>query len=56
MENHGQRFLYIRLIVEELAGVVIFAGQFIQVFTGMVEQADEIGGRACLEPIVGNAT
>ena len=29
LENHGQRFLYIRFVVEELAGVIIFAGQFI---------------------------
>ena len=50
--NHRQRLLHIGLVVDELLGTVITAGQFVQVLLRVVQQADEIGRCTAGEPIV----
>ena len=50
--NHRQGLFHIRLIIDKLLVLVIFAGHSVQVLLRMVQQADQIGGCAAGEPIV----
>ena len=50
--NHGERTIHIGLVVNKLLLHVVAARHLVYILAEVVEQTDEVGGRACAEPVV----